>query len=150
MELVKNREGWLVNDTHRQCTNCLVIYELTSKTVTLCGVCNSTRVKGQSSETKMWRRAKVRATNANLPFDIEVSDILIPEYCPILGIPLVVYKGRSGGQPNSPALDRVDNGKGYVKGNIMVVSHLANMMKSSASPEQLKKFADWVLTTYVE
>ena len=150
MELVKNREGWLVNDTHRQCTNCLVIYELTSKTVTLCGVCNSTRVKGQSSELKMWRRAKSRVVKSGVPFDIEVSDIIIPEFCPILEIPLVVYKGRSGGEHNSPALDRIDNNLGYVKGNIMVISHLANMMKSSASLEQLKKFADWVLTTYTE
>jgi hypothetical protein len=148
MELVKNREGWLVGETHRQCTNCLEIYENKSKTVTLCGTCNSTRVKGQSDEIKMWRRAKARVTKSGVPFDIEISDIIIPEFCPILGIPLVVHKGRAGGEPNSPALDRVDNTLGYVKGNIMVISHLANMMKSSADPEQLIKFAEWVLTTY--
>lgn len=150
LELIKNREGWLVNETHRQCTNCLVIYERTNPTVTLCGVCNSGRVKTQSPEIKMWRRAKARATKYNIPFDIDVSDIVIPEFCPVLGVPLVVFKGRSGGEDNSPALDRVDNSQGYVKGNILVISHLANMMKSSANPEQLVKFANWVLTTYLE
>jgi len=148
MELVKNREGWLVSDTHRQCTNCLVIYELTSKTVTLCGVCNSGRVKSQSPEIKMWRRAKSRVVKSGVPFDIEVSDIIIPEFCPILGIPLVVHKGRAGGENHSPALDRIDNDLGYVKGNIQVISHLANCMKSSANPEQLILFAEWVLEAY--
>jgi hypothetical protein len=65
-----------------------------------------------------------------------------------LGIELVAHKGRSGGNPNSPALDRIDNNKGYVKGNVMVVSHRANMMKVDASPEELIKFAEWVLTRY--
>lgn len=150
MELIKNREGWLVNETHRQCTNCLVIYERTCPTVTLCNICNSGRVKSQSPEIKMWRRAKARAVKSSIPFDIEVSDIVIPDFCPVLGIPLVVFKGRSGGENNSPALDRVDNTLGYVKGNVMVLSHLANCMKSSANPEQLVMFAEWVLMTYTE
>jgi len=148
VELVKNREGWLVGDTHRQCTNCLTIYEITSKTVTLCNVCNSGRVKSQSPEIKMWRRAKARVVKSGVPFDIDVSDIVIPEFCPILGIPLVVHKGRAGGENHSPALDRIDNDLGYVKGNIQVISHLANCMKSSASPEQLILFAEWVFGTY--
>lgn len=98
----------------------------------------------------MWRRAKSRAVKSGVAFDIEVSDIIIPELCPILRIPLIVFKGRSGGEHNSPALDRVDNTLGYVKGNVQVISHLANCMKSSASPEELIKFANWVLTTYQE
>lgn len=137
-----------MSETHRQCTNCLVIYERTSPTVTLCNICNSGRVKSQSPKIKMWRRAKSRVVKSGVPFDIEVSDIVIPEFCPILNIPLVVYKGRSGGENNSPALDRIDNTLGYVKGNIQVISHLANCMKSSADPEQLVKFAQWVLDTY--
>jgi hypothetical protein len=150
MDLVKNREGWLVNDTHRQCTNCLIIYERTSPTVTLCGICNSGRVKTQSAEIKMWRRAKSRVNKSNIPFDIEVSDIIIPEFCPILEIPLVAFSGSSGGRHDSPALDRINNSLGYVKGNIQVISHLANMMKSYADPDQLIKFANWVLTTYTD
>lgn len=148
MKLIKNREGWIVSETHRQCTNCLCIYEKTSKTVTLCGVCNSGRVKTQSAQVKMWRRAKARASKYDVAFDIELEDIVIPELCPILNIPLVVFQGKSGGKPDSPALDRVDNNYGYIKGNVMVISHLANMMKSSANIEQLIKFSEWVLETY--
>lgn len=146
--LTKNREGYLVSDTERQCTNCLCIFERTSKTVTLCPTCNSGRVKSQSATIRMWRRAKNRAIERGHEFDIEHEDLEIPEKCPILDIPLVVGKGRSGGNPNSPALDRIDSTKGYTKDNVMVISHIANMMKSSANKEELIKFAEWILDTY--
>lgn len=147
MELVLNREGYLVSETHRECAVCSEIYKITSKTVTRCKKCNCERVKASSPVGLMWTRAKTRARNQGKEFDITHEDIVIPENCPVLGIPLVRGKG-SGGKPDSPSLDRIDNSKGYVKGNVIVLSHLANMMKSSASTEQLLKFAEWVFKTY--
>lgn len=146
----RNREGNLVSKYERECSKktCSNVFSLTSKTVTLCPTCNSERVKSESLEKRMLRRAKSRAKERGLEFDIDLSDIYIPAHCPILGIKLVAHKGRSGGNPNSPALDRIDNKKGYVKGNVMVVSHRANMMKVDASPEELVKFAEWVLSRY--
>lgn len=137
-----------MSDVERQCTNCLTMFTRTSKTVTLCGICNSGRVKAQSAEIKMWRRAKARCKDSGREFSIAVGDIVIPAHCPILGMPLVVKSGRSGGDPCSPSLDRIDSSKGYTKENIVVVSHLANMMKSSATPEELLLFAEWVFSTY--
>ena len=99
----------------------------------------------------MFGRANTRAKKSGIGFNIDKSDITIPDVCPILGIPLFMSIGNgAGGKPNSPALDRIDNSKGYIKGNVMVVSHLANMMKSSANPEELLKFAKWVFMTYLE
>ena len=49
---------------------------------------------------------------------------------------------------NSPSLDRMDNSKGYVKGNVQVISHKANSMKFSASKDELLKFAEWVMRVY--
>ena len=142
---MRNREGYYVTDQERECTNCGVIFPKPKRTVALCPTCNSTRVKGESQETRMFRRAKSRAKERKFDFDLEKSDIVIPEFCPILGIKLEHHKGRSGGEHNSPALDRIDNNKGYIKGNVIVISHLANMMKSSANREQLISFASWVL-----
>jgi hypothetical protein len=148
VELIKNREGYLISSTHRECTKCGTIFPKTSKTVTLCGTCNSERVKSSGELNKMLGRARTRATNKKLDFNLTVDDIVIPTHCPILGMPLVHKKGSPGGGPNSPALDRIDNSKGYVVGNILVISHLANMMKSSATEDQLIKFANYIISSY--
>lgn len=149
MEYQVNREGWLFNDTHRQCTNCLEMFEkIGSDTMRICRPCNTARVKSNSAEYKMVARAKSRAKRRGMDFDLEVGDVVIPRKCPVLGIPIYVTSGRSGAFDNSPSLDRLDNSKGYIKGNVQVTSQLANAMKSSATPEQLRKFAEWVLRNY--
>ena len=94
-------------------------------------------------EIKMHCLAKLRAKQNDVPFNISKSDIIIPELCPILGLDLKVNQGKVG--KNSPSLDRIVPELGYVVGNIQVISHLANTMKSSASKEELIKFAEWVI-----
>lgn len=147
MELIRNREGFLVGETHRECTGCGQIFQITSK-MTLCKECNSSRVKSLSPEWRMHNRAKVRASQNNVAFDIEIGDIQIPDICPILGIPLIRtgygYGKGYGPRDCSPSLDRIDNSRGYEKDNIQVISQLANRMKSSASIEQLQLFAKWI------
>jgi hypothetical protein len=68
----------------------------------------------------------------------------MPDYCPILGIPLFPGKGHSWSF--SPTLDRVDNTLGYVPGNVWIISALANQMKSSADERTLLNFAKWVVS----
>lgn len=148
MSFVKNRQGYLVSETERQCTNCRSMFPNTSKTVTLCPACNTARVKSQSAENKMLARAKARSRQSGIECTITLEDIKIPETCPILGIPLVCHSGTPGGRENSPALDRKDNSKGYTPDNVLVISHMANMMKSSASPEMLQRFGQWAVGTY--
>lgn len=143
-----NREGFLVSETRRQCTNCRCIFEKKNETVTLCSECNSARVKSMSAEYKMLARAKSRAKERGIDINITIEDIVIPNSCPVLGIPLVVHKGKSGTNWDSPSLDKIDPEKGYVKGNIMIISSLANSMKYNASKEYLLKFAEWVIKTY--
>lgn len=142
-----NREGYYVTSSERECTKCGIIFKKTSQTVALCNTCNSERVKNsRTAEKQLWARAKQRSKLSGLDFNIEVSDILIPNVCKYLDLSLEVHKGSSGGRPNSPALDRIDNSKGYIKGNIQVISHLANQMKASASKAELKLFCQRMLS----
>jgi len=87
-------------------------------------------------------RTRYRAINKGYEFNLEKEDIIIPEYCPILGIPIVLGDKKS--YTNSPSIDRIDNSKGYIKGNIQIISMKANTMKNSASNEELHRFADWI------
>lgn len=145
--LKRNREGYLVSKTHRECTSCGVIFEKTSR-MTLCLECNCSRVKSQTPEWKMHQRAKQRAVKHGIEFNIEFDDVVIPETCPVLGIKLNVNSGRSGAYYNSPSLDRIDNSRGYTKGNIQVISQRANAMKHAATSDDLLRFAEWVFKTY--
>lgn len=89
--------------------------------------------------------ARRRAKRDNLPCTISEEDILIPEFCPALGIKLEGGKGKIGPSPSAPTLDKIDPSLGYVKGNIQVISHKANAMKNNASYDELVKFANWIL-----
>jgi hypothetical protein len=93
-------------------------------------------------EVSMYNGAKSRAKTKKLPFNITLADIAIPGFCPILGIPLFRRAEKMG--PNSPTLDRVIPAKGYVRGNIQVISQRANVMKNDASPAELKMFAAYI------
>lgn len=102
----------------------------------------------EKPERKLFNSAQQRAKTNNLEFNLQVEDIVIPEVCPILGIKLITNSNVSGGENNSASIDRIDSTKGYTKDNIMVISRLANMMKSTATKEQLMIFAKWVLSIH--
>jgi hypothetical protein len=80
--------------------------------------------------------AKQRARRGGLPFDIDVTDIIVPERCPILGFPLIPLGGKR--TDATPSLDRIEAVKGYVKGNVWVISWRANRLKNDATLTELK------------
>lgn len=90
--------------------------------------------------TKIIATARKRARKENIPFSLTPDDIHIPKYCPLLGIKLRSnYTGIPTGTAshNSPSLDRIYPDKGYIPGNVIVISHRANTIKNSATPQQL-------------
>src|ERR1700677_2238105 len=86
-------------------------------------------------------RAKQHARKFNREFNITLDDIPeIPEYCPVFPwIKISVHVGRGRGLRNlsSPSIDRIDCSKGYVKGNIRIISWRANCLRSNGT---LKEF----------
>jgi hypothetical protein len=83
----------------------------------------------------LFSNARRRAADKGLEFTIKLKDIHIPNKCPILKVPLVCSTRYS------PSIDRIYPDKGYVKGNIAVISTLANSMKANATPDELLIFA---------
>jgi len=70
------------------------------------------------------------------------KDMLLPllvTHCPILGLELTYTMSGTRVVPNNYAtLDRIDSNKGYELGNIQILSHRANMLKSDATKEELQ------------
>jgi len=92
------------------------------------------------------RHAKLRAQKAGVPFDLtrDYLDSIRVSHCPILGIELK-YTENTKICDDSATIDRIVPELGYVPGNIQMLSHKANRMKSNATSEQLIMFAKWVL-----
>jgi flavodoxin len=81
--------------------------------------------------------------------NIRPEDIIVNEYCPFLGVK-IDYRTIPSNMflNNSHSFDRIVNCKGYVTGNVWVISRLANTMKNEATDEQLKTFCKNILLMY--
>jgi hypothetical protein len=89
-------------------------------------------------EYKILKEARFRAKKRSRPFNLEISDIVIPEICPIFGMPLKVSEGVVS--EGSPSIDCFYPEKGYTKGNIWIISKKANSIKSNLSLDDWKWF----------
>lgn len=93
-------------------------------------------------ERHMLNWARKRAKDKGIDFSITVEDIYIPDVCPVLGIPL--FKGEGSRTDNSPSLDRVDNTKGYIRGNVCVISFRANALKNNGTVLEFKAIIEYM------
>lgn len=93
-------------------------------------------------QRQMLHAAKLRSKLKQIDFNLELNDIIIPEVCPVLGIKLAISEQTKS--DNSPSLDRIDNAKGYVKGNVQVISWRANHIKTDATLSELEKVVAYV------
>jgi len=105
----------------------------------------------RAAVTRMWNRrnvdstllthARKRARSKGLEINIEKEHIQVPDVCPILGIDICVADGKTS--DHSPTLDRIDSNKGYIVGNVHVISHRANRFKNDATFEEIEKLYLW-------
>lgn len=105
--------------------------------------------------------ARRRAKEKNLPFNIDLDYVRsmagenaeFASHCPVFGVALDWSCMRNNGGkplPNSPSLDRIDPERGYVKGNVKIISFRANQIKSDASPSELKLVAAYCSKALVD
>lgn len=95
---------------------------------------------------KIIDRVRNRAKEFNIPFNISSEDIILKKVCPILKFELKYDNITS--DKFSPSLDRIDPNLGYTKGNIEIISMLANSMKSNANVDELITFSNSILERY--
>jgi hypothetical protein len=106
-----------------------------------CRSCEATRKRLEDPRRTLLQSAKGRAKAKGVPFDLEAEDITVPTHCPALGIPL--WPGVGKVSDHSPTLDRLQPAKGYVRGNVIVVSMRANRIKTDATIDELEAIASF-------
>ena len=91
---------------------------------------------------RLLQHLKQSAKRRGLDFNLTESyleNLSFPITCPILHVPLEY--GKREYSEFKPSIDRIDSTKGYVKGNIQILSIKANRAKNNLSKEELEKFA---------
>ena len=91
--------------------------------------------------------SRVRGTEHTIKW----TDIPLPKFCKYLGIRLDYRRAGERGSLRSqdaPSIDRIDPSRGYVPGNVQVISDLANRMKQDATIKQLLAFAEGVIRVH--
>ena len=92
----------------------------------------------QYRKRQLFWYAKKRAKELGREFTITLEDIVIPERCPVFGC-LLMHNSVPGFKDNSPSLDRIDPSRGYVPGNVWVISWRANAIKRDATLDELRR-----------
>ena len=106
--------------------------------------CSKCRELNQSSKIKvMICGARRTSTRDKVPFAIVEQDIIniLPSdnICPVFKRSFVY-----GNKRLTMSLDKIIPEKGYVNGNVQIISKLANVMKSNATWEELILFRNWI------
>jgi len=88
-------------------------------------------------------KSKSRVKINNIEWNLKLEDIPeIPKKCPLLNIELKLDNKKTS--YNSPSLDRIDNSKGYIKGNIQIISHRANTLKRDSTFEEIEMIYNYI------
>jgi hypothetical protein len=82
-------------------------------------------------------KSKIRKA---LTYDIYMN--LYVTHCPLLGMELTYAKYEGNTPDNYASLDKIDPSKGYIEGNVQILSFRANTIKGHATLEELKLIVD--------
>lgn len=95
------------------------------------------RTRSDAIARALLKSSRYRAKRDGIRHTLILSDIFVPSHCPVLGLRLQPSTtGRAA--PNSPSLDRINSRKGYVPGNVVVVSWRANELKKNATLVEMR------------
>ncbi len=122
--------------------------------LTLCKFCNREAVQrwlDKDPRKRLFQSSKANACSKGIDHSISIEDIKLPRTCKYLGIAINYQKAKERGRLRSfdaPSIDRIDSARGYVVGNIQIISDLANRKKQDATISQLIAFAEGVFRVH--
>lgn len=89
----------------------------------------------------MGLRQSARARH--LAFDLDEAYLrsIWVDVCPMLGL---LLKRTPGDHDSSHSVDRIDSTRGYIKGNVHIISLRANRIKNNATVEEIEKIAAYL------
>jgi hypothetical protein len=104
--------------------------------------------KKYNHDPKTWpKRAcyqmKRRTKELGIAFDLQPEDLQVPSVCPFTLLPFDFGPKSGKASPQSPSVDRIKPDRGYVRGNVRVISNHANGVKNSCTdPDVFQRLAD--------
>ena len=129
-------EKWNINsDTKNTCKKCSIKIRQTEKL---------NRDWKVDAARLLYKNIKSRCKRMGREFSIYIKDIIIPEKCPVFGFELKREDRETW--MCAPSVDRIDSSKGYIKGNVTVVSRRANIIKRDATIEELEQLFNYYKT----
>lgn len=110
------------------------------------------QLKHESDPTKrpieMVNKSRNRAAKNNVEFNadaVRTASESATKNCPCCGVEFNYNRNRGwAGRRYSPSMDRVDNEKGYITGNLAVICWRCNAIKRDATSSELRLIADWI------
>lgn len=96
----------------------------------------------ERAQMDAFHRKRQNTKHTGKEFSVTPADIVRPTHCPVLGVELDWFSDYT--VENSPSFDRVDSTKGYVPGNVVIISWRANRIKNNGTSEEHYKIADWL------
>lgn len=101
------------------------------------------RTKPDFIVKQLFSTAKNRAKTLGVAFEITKDDLVFEEKCPVFREPFNLTAERTQ-DAFSPTLDRIDPLKGYIKGNVSIVSFRANTLKNNLSLEEVEQLIYYI------
>lgn len=103
---------------------------------------NPMKSRASAAYNDSHKRAKRQGMNFDLTSAYILSLLESTPICPYFGYTLTYTVGKD---KTLASLDRIDSSKGYTQDNVQIISYFANLMKSSATQEELVLFAQGIL-----
>lgn len=94
------------------------------------------------AQREKFRRKKANAIRCGVEFSVSFGELDWPKYCPVLGLEIDYFSEKRG--ECSPSFDKVDPEKGYVSGNVKIISWRANRIKNDGSADEHLKIAAYI------